>query len=148
MTVTLSDITPVGLCVATQELFDTRRYQLNFGDNMILRTRDKQLEMWLTPMKRDLADSMKQAKFLDGHKAAIISNIDKILSLVSSRYAASSLRSVEVIGMDGKSLIKKVIFAQNFDQIGVLENEFKTKIMHPVYQLFIEQMKKTDRFVV
>src|SRR3989338_9840918 len=144
MTVTLSDMTPVGLCIATQELFDTRRYQLNFGDNTILRTRDKQLELWLTPIKRDLTDIMKQTRFLDGHKAVIISNIDKILSLVSARYAASSLRSVDVINMDGKNLIRKVLFAENFDQIGVLENEFKTKIMNPVYQLFIDQMKKLN----
>ena len=148
MTVTLSDMTPVGLCIATQELFDTRRYQLNFGDNTILRTRDKQLELWLTPIKRYLTDIMKQTRFLDGHKAVIISNIDKILSLVSARYAASSLRSVDVINMDGKNLIRKVLFAENFDQIGVLENEFKTKIMHPVYQLFIDQMKKLNTNIV
>ena len=148
MTITLSDITPVGLCIATQELFDTRRYQLNFGDSMILRSRDKQLELWLTPMKRDLTHPTNQKKFLDGHKAAIISNIDRILSLVSSRYATSSLRSVEVVNNDGKNLIRKVLFAENFDQIGVLEPEFKTKIMHPVYQLFINQMKKSNLPVI
>lgn len=148
MTITLSDITPVGLCIATEELFDTRRYQLNFGDGMILRTRDKQLELWLTPMKRDLTDSVKQKKFLDGHKAAIINNIDKILSLVSSRYSASSLRSVEVVNNDGKNLIRKVLFAENFDHLGILAPEFKSKIMHPVYQLFIEHMKKSKTSIV
>jgi hypothetical protein len=140
--VTLADMMPVSLCIATQELFDAKRFAANFGDNLILRARDKELEPFLLQLKRELSMPTTQNKFLDGHKTVIISNIDKILGLVSSRYSHIDYKSVESIVKNGKEIIRKVLLADSFDQIAKLEPDFKSKITLPVYELFTESMKR------
>jgi len=148
MAITLHDITPVGLCIATQELFDARRFKANFGDNLLLRARDKRLEPALNSLKRELNSLMTERKFLDGHKTAIISNIDKILSLVSARYLQIDLRLAENIISNGKQLIEKVLNTDSFEDIAKLEPEFKSKVTLPVYELFIGDMKKSKTSIL
>jgi hypothetical protein len=138
----MSDMMPVSLCLATQELFDVKRYQQNFGDFCTLRSRDSELEPHLTLMKRELI-SKSQDKYLEGHKAVIISNIDKILSLVAGRYASINFKTTESVIKDGKSLMKRVAQAQSFQDILIAEPVFKSKIVLPVYGLFTEYNKRS-----
>jgi hypothetical protein len=142
MSITLADVSPIGLCVATQELFDVRRYQLNFCDHLTLRVRERSVEEFVIPMKRELSSDSANKKFLDGHKAVIVSNIDKILSLATSRYSSLNVKSIETIRKDAVALIKEVMFADNFAQIGALEPDFRTKITLPVYEMFLDYMKR------
>ena len=144
MPLTLNDITPIGLCVATQELFDTKRYRQNFCDNLLLRERDKNLEQYLVPLKRDINSIESQRKFVDGHKAAIINNIDKIIAIVSTRYQKIDYKAVEKIVNEGKSLLKKLLFADTFEQIGALESTFRKNISLPVYSLFLEGANRSQ----
>ena len=141
MTLTMADITPVGLCIATQELFDARRFRQNFGDNVLLRMKDRGIEDIITPFKRELTSDMSEKKFLHGHKAVIASNIDKILSL-SARYASINATSVGTIVRDGKELMKKVLFAESFDEIANLEPTFRSKVSLSMYSLFLEYSKR------
>jgi hypothetical protein len=142
MPLTIHDITPIGLCTATQEMMDAKRYQANFCDNLILRARDTKLEPKLTAIKRELNSSTLEKKYLEGHKAAIIHNIDKIMASVSARYAPIDLRAAEGIIASAKELIEKILAAENFDQLAALEPTFKARITLPVYSLFIESMKR------
>lgn len=143
MSITLADVTPIGLCISTQDLFDAKRFQSNFCDNLLLRARDQNMSPKLTALKRDLSSAMTEKKFLDGHKTAIISNIDKILGLVSSRYNQVDLRLAESVISNGKQLIEKVLAAESFESVSRLESQFKTKITLPVYELFMGSMKKS-----
>lgn len=143
MHITMSDMMPVGLCLATHELFDARRFQKNFCDHSLLRVRSSAIEDDLWPMKKELNSSDYQKKYIEGHKAVIVSNIDKILSLATARYPSLNLRSMESIVSDGRSLMKKVIRASSFEDIALLEPDFKSKIVLPVYGLFLEHMKRT-----
>jgi hypothetical protein len=147
MVLTLHDVTPIGLCIATQDLFDAKRFQLNFCDNLLLRAKDAKLGPKLTNLKRELNSIVTQKKFLDGHKTAIISNIDKILGLISSRYIQTDLKSTERIISEGKELIEKVMFANSFEEIAALEPTFKTRITLPVYELFVDSMKKSKQMI-
>lgn len=142
MPLTLHDITPVGLCIATQDLFDAKRFQSNFCDNLLLRAKDKKLEPKLIKLKRELNSMMTQRKFLDGHRTVIVSNIDKILALVA-RYAKMDLSLTESIIENGKELIEKVLAADSFEGIAELEPAFKSKITLPVYELFIKYTKRS-----
>jgi len=144
MILTLHDITPIGLCIATQDLFDAKRFQSNFCDNLLLRAKDAKIGFELTNLKKELNSITTQRKFLDGHKTAIISNIDKILGLVSSRYAQIDLKLAEKIIEDGKELIDKVVFSNSFEEIAALEPVFKSKITLPVYELFTNSMKRSN----
>lgn len=148
MTLTLHDITPVGLCIVTQNLFDAKRFQQNFCDNMLLRSRDKTLEPKIVSLKRELNSSFNQKKFLEGYKVVIVDNLDKIFSIVSSRYASLDLRMVEGIISNGKKLIEKVLSADSFETIASLESEFKSKITLPVYELFIKHSKQSKISIV
>jgi len=143
MTVTLHDIKPIGLCITTQDLFDTKNFLHSFCDSFILRGKDIFLKNNLTAMKRELNAFRTQRKFFDGYKTIITSNIEKILCLVSSRYEKVEPKGVERVLMDGKDLIKKVLKTKSFEEILGLEAEFKSKITLPTYELFIQGLKRS-----
>lgn len=142
MHLTMSDMMPVGLCLATQELFDAKRYVQNFCDHSLLRARDSEIENAIWPMKKELGSSSFEKKYVEGHKAVIVSNIDKILSLVTARYANLNIRSIEALVKEGKSIMKKVLRAQSFQDILLLEPTFKSKMVLPVYELFLEYNRR------
>lgn len=139
----MQEVIPIGLCLATQDLIDARRFQLNFADNLVLRARDKTLESRLTPIKRELNSSINQKKYIEGHKTAIVSNIDKIMAVVAARYSEIDLNLVSSIVYNGKMIIDKVLSAETFDDIAALDPVFKSKVTIPVYDLFIRHLKKS-----
>lgn len=136
MSLTISEITPVGLCIVTQDLFDTKRFQQNFGDGLLLRTKDKDIEPKLISVKRELNSKLVQKKFLDGHKTVIINNLDKIILLVLARYVQLDARLTQEIINDCKELMKKVLIAGSFEELARLESVFRSKVTLPVYTLF------------
>lgn len=144
MHLTMTDMMPVGLCLATQELFDARRFQQNFCDHCLLRSREGDMEGIIWPMKKELGSSMYEKKYLEGHKAVIVSNIDKILGLISARYGNMSSRSIEIIIKDGKAIMRRVINATSFQDIQILDPTFKSKIVLPVYELFLENQRRSS----
>ncbi len=144
MPLTLNDMKPISLCITTQELFDTKRFLLGYCDGLILRGEDKDLKNNLVLVKRELNAFRTQRKFFDGYKAIITGNIDKILSLVSSRYSKKDPNSVRKIIENGKDILKKILKTSNFEEILGLENEFKSKITLPVYELFLKNMKNSN----
>lgn len=146
MSLTLADVTPIGLCVTTQALFDAKRFQNNFCDNLLLRTEDRTLRPKLVSLKRELGSIEK--KFLDGHKTVIVSNIDRIIGLVSSRYLKVDLRLTESVVSNGKELIEKVLAANSFEDIARLESEFKKRVTLSVYELFIGYMKRSKVSII
>lgn len=148
MTLTLHDITPVGLAIATQELFDAKRYQQNFCDYIILRVQDKNLMPSVSDLKRELNSLQNQKKFLEGHKAAIVSNMDKIMSLVTGRYSSMDVRVSENVVKNAKDLMQRIMFATSFEDVARLEPLFKSGVTLPVYELFINYMKRSNTSVV
>jgi len=148
MALTLNDIKPIGLCITTQELFDTKRFLYNYCDGLIIRGKDDQLVSELTVFKRDLNTFRTQLKFLNGYKAIITNNIDKILGIANSRYSKDEPRMVEQLVMNGKDIIKKTLRANSFEEILAMENEFKSKVTLPMYELFIKSLKKSNINVI
>lgn len=148
MALTLNDIKPIGLCITTQELFDTKRFLYNYCDGLILRSKDANLVNDLTTFKRELNSLRTQIKYLSGYKAIITSNIDKILGIATSRYSKDEPRMVEQLVMNGKNMIKKILAANNFEDILAMEGEFKSKITLPVYELFIKSLKRSKINVI
>lgn len=143
MTLTMQEIIPLSMCISTQDLIDAKRFQQNFADNVVLRMRDRTLEPKLTPIKRELNSSIQQRKYLEGHKTAIISNVDKIMALVSARYSGIDLNLVDSIVYNCKMIIDKVLSAESFEKIAELDPTFRSKISLPVYDLFIRHLKKS-----
>lgn len=143
MALTMHDTKPIGLCLATQELLDTKRYLLNFCDGLILRGNDPQLKRKLELVKRELNTFRTKQKFLEGHKAVIVSNIDKIIGLVD-RYSKVSPDKANKVKNNGKALIQKVLNVDSFDKIYQLESEFKKDITLPIYQMFTNDLKRSN----
>ncbi|MEM5772934.1 MAG: hypothetical protein QXL86_01775 [Candidatus Aenigmatarchaeota archaeon] len=136
MALTISDLMPVSLCIATQELLDAKRFRNNFCDFSIFKHKDLKFIGKIIETKRQLNSSSLEKNFLEGHKTVILSNIDKIISSVISRYSNVDARAVERIVESAKEIMGKVLSAENFEQLAVLEPEFKSKITLKVFELF------------
>ena len=136
MALTISDLTPIGLCIATQELLDSKRFRNNFCDFTLFKYKYLKIFDKIVETKRQLNSSSLEKNFLEGHKTAILSNIDKVISLVISRYANIDARAVEKIVENAKTIMEKVLMASSFDQLAELEPEFRSKITLKVYELF------------
>ncbi len=143
MPITMNELSPIALCVATADMFDTRRYLLNFADNLTLRIRDRGLERELIPLKRELGTLSAQRKFIDGYKIVLINNIDRILAMVENRYLNINLKSVQGIIESGKILVSKILISESFESIENLSSTFRNKIMLPTHSLFVESMKRS-----
>jgi hypothetical protein len=141
MPITINDIMPIGLCISTQELFDTKRFRQNFCDTLLLRFKDEKLEPKLKGLKRELNSIVTEDKFFEGHKAVIVNNIDKIISLVSSRYSKVDLRLAESVVKSGREIMERVLAAENFEKLAELESVFKSSITLPVYELFAKHTR-------
>ncbi|MFH0711228.1 MAG: hypothetical protein V1944_01485 [Candidatus Aenigmatarchaeota archaeon] len=144
MALTLHDLTPIGLCIVTQDLFDTRKFQNGFCDNTIMKTRDENLQDKLVSVKRELNSYATENNFLQGHKAVIVNNMDRINALVISRFVQQDLKAVESIVAHSKDLMTKVLNASSFADIMSFEPTFRSKVSLPVYELFIHYMRKSN----
>ncbi|MFH7882630.1 MAG: hypothetical protein QW140_02850 [Candidatus Aenigmatarchaeota archaeon] len=138
---TMHDLIPISLCLTTQELLDTKKFQLGFCDNLILRLKDEKLSESLMRIKRDLNSFLTEKNFFEGYKIVIISNLDKIIGLVSSRYMRVDIKLASEVVESAKEIMEKVLKAKNFQEISTLEATFKSKITLPVYHLFSESVK-------
>jgi hypothetical protein len=116
---------------------DSKRFRNNFCDFTLFKYKDLKIFDKIVETKRQLNSSSLEKNFFEGHKTAILSNIDKIISLVISRYANIDARAVEKIVENAKTIMEKVLTASNFDQLAELEPEFRSKITLKVYELFI-----------
>jgi hypothetical protein len=139
--ITLAELTPLAFCIQTDDLFDFRVFQSSFGDHIVLRERNLELSEFIVQMKRDLNSSMNQVKFLDGYKLVLVRNLDKIMSLVQSRYSTIDGATVDKILTSCRQLIKKVLVAENFQKIQELEPTFKKEVLLKVYSLLSKTIK-------
>jgi len=139
---TMQEMEPLALCIVTQQMFD-RRFRTAFCDSTLLRDRDLKLEPEILRMKREMNSGMTERKYLEGHKANIINNLDKIVALVG-RYARADVHGAEAVVKNGKDMMRKVLAAGSFDEISGMDAEFKTKITLAVYELFVRHSKMTQ----
>jgi len=140
-TITLAELTPVAFCIQTDDLFDFKMFQSSFGDHIVLREKNQELSEFIIQAKRELNSSMQQIKFLEGYKLVIVRNLDKIMSLVESRYSNVDKAAVDRILTTCRQLIKKVLVAENFQKIQELEPTFKKEVLLRVYSLFTQTLK-------
>jgi hypothetical protein len=139
--ITLAELTPLAFCIQTDDLFDFKTFQSSFGDHIVLRERNPELEEFLVNMKREVNSSMQQSKFLEGYKLVLIRNLDKIMSLVEGRYSNIDKKSVDDVLDACRNLIKKVLLAENFQKIQELEPYFKRNVLLKVYSLLNKALK-------
>jgi hypothetical protein len=139
--ITLAELTPVALCIQTDDLFDFKTLQSSFGDHIVLRERNQELSELIIQTKRELNSTLQQTKFLDGYKLVLVRNLDRIMSLVQSRYSSIDKDATDKILMSCRNLIKKVFIAENFQKIQELEPIFKREVLLKVYALFSQTQK-------
>lgn len=138
---TIADITPLAFCIQTDDLFDFKNFQSSFGDYLLLRERDQEFEEFLIGIKRRLSLGATQQEFLEGYKAVLIRNLDKIMSLVEGRYSSIDKKTVDTINTTIKQLIRKILVAEDFQKIQELETTFRRNVMLQVYSLFLKSIK-------
>lgn len=136
MPLTIADLMPLALCLATQELLDTKRFRKSFCDNLLLGQREK-LHPQLLSLKRELNLSETGKKFFDGYKATIISNLDKIIGLVS-RYTKLSPTIIQNITSACKDIMEGILLADSFEKISEFEPKFRSEVTLPLFRLMKE----------
>jgi hypothetical protein len=134
--ITITDLMPLALALATQELLDSRRFRRNFCDNLILGQRER-LQPKLLNLKRELNLSESSRKFFEGYKITIISNLDKIIGLVSRQLKANPA-TIQKIVESCKSIMEDVLNADNFEKISQLEPKFKSQVTLELFKLMKE----------
>jgi len=139
--ITLAELTPLAFCIQTDDLFDFKMFQSSFGDHIVLREKNPELSEFIVQSKRELNSTMQQIKFLEGYKLVIVRNLDKIMSLVESRYSSIDKAVVDRILTACRQLIKKVLVAESFQKIQELEPTFKKEVLLRVYSLFTQTLK-------
>lgn len=139
--ITLAELTPLAFCIQTDDLFDFKNFQSGFGDHIVLREKNPELQEFLVDMKREINSSMRQAKFLEGYKLVLIRNLDKIMSLVEGRYSSIDRKTVDTVLDACRNLIKKVLIAEDFQKIQELEPYFKRNVLLQVYSLLNKTLK-------
>jgi len=139
--ITLAELTPLAFCIQTDDLFDFKMFQSSFGDHIVLRERNPELSEFIVQSKRELNSTIQQTKFLEGYKLVIVRNLDKIMSLVESRYSSIDKAAVDRILTACRQLIKKVLVAESFQKIQELEPTFKKEVLLRVYSLFTQTLK-------
>jgi hypothetical protein len=139
--IALAELTPVALCIQTDDLFDFKTLQSSFGDHIVLRERDQELSELIIQTKRELNSTLQQIKFLDGYKLVLVRNLDRIMSLVQSRYSSIDKDATDKVLMSCRNLIKKILIAENFQKIQELEPIFKREVLLKVYALFSQTQK-------
>ena len=142
MPLTLHEALPLGMCLATQELLDVKKFLLNFCDGILLKSTDDSLKRRISQIKRDLNAFKVQDKFLDGYKAVLLNNMDRIINLTISRFSKLKPNEVEKIVKSVKEIMEKILNAQKFEDFLPLEAEFKKKVTLPLYELYIEVQKR------
>jgi len=130
------------MCLATQELLDVKKFLLNFCDGILLKSTDDSLKRRISQIKRDLNAFKVQDKFLDGYKAVLLNNMDRIINLTISRFSKLKPNEVEKIVKSVKEIMEKILNAQKFEDFLPLEAEFKKKVTLPLYELYIEVQKR------
>jgi len=141
--ITMQEMEPLAYCMVTQQMFD-RRFRAAFCDNTLLRERDLKLEPELLRIKREMNSGMTERKYLEGHKANILNNLDRIVTLVA-RYAKADVHGTEAVMRNGKEMMRKVLAVESFDELSSMEAEFKTKILLAVYELYSRHSKMTQQ---
>ena len=142
MPLTLRDMKPIGLCTTTEELFDTRRFLMNFCDGLLMANIDSSLKNRINFTKRDMNAFRTQGNFLHGYKTIIANNMDKIMKIAESRFKKSNPSETNKLLADGKEMVRAILNAEHFDDIAKLETDFKNKISLPIYHMFLGSMKK------
>lgn len=127
---------PLALALATQELLDSKRFRRNFCDNLILGQRER-LQPQLLNLKRELNLSETSKKFFEGYKITIISNLDKIIGLVSRQLKANPA-TIQKIVASCKNIMEEVLNAESFEKISQLEPKFKSEVTLELFKLMKE----------
>ncbi|MDI6806904.1 MAG: hypothetical protein QMD14_03800 [Candidatus Aenigmarchaeota archaeon] len=136
MPLTIADLMPLALCLATQELLDTKRFRKSFCDNLLLGRRDD-LQLRLLNLKRELNLSETGRKFFDGYKATIISNLDKIIGLVSA-YTKVNPTITQHIVSTCKNIMGEILLVDSFEKISEFESKFRSEVTLQLFRLMKE----------
>ncbi|MEM5820849.1 MAG: hypothetical protein QXP34_00810 [Candidatus Aenigmatarchaeota archaeon] len=135
--INLSDIEPIAYCIVIREILDSDRFLKGFCDNVTMKYQIKEVEEVIRKIKRELLNNIENQKHFIGIKTLILDLLDRILAL-SNRYSSINIELTSEVQKSIKSLIKKVAFSSDFNDLKNLSEEFNREVYLKMYKLFIE----------
>ncbi|MEM0476759.1 MAG: hypothetical protein QW367_03990 [Candidatus Aenigmatarchaeota archaeon] len=138
--INIGDLEPIAYCIVIREVLDSKRFLKGFGDNVLLKFPIKEIEENIKKIRKELLSEIENKKHFVGIKTLLLDLLDRILAM-SSRYNSINYALASEIQNSIKKIMKNITYADNFNDLEKLYEEFNRSVFLNMYKLFQESIK-------
>ncbi|MEM0325208.1 MAG: hypothetical protein QXW35_04860 [Candidatus Aenigmatarchaeota archaeon] len=138
--INIGDLEPIAYCIVIREVLDSKRFLKGFGDNVLLKFPIKEIEENIKKIRKELLSEIENKKHFVGIKTLLLDLLDRILAM-SSRYNSINYALASEIQNNIKKIMKNITYADNFNDLEKLYEEFNRSVFLNMYKLFQESIK-------
>ncbi|MBU5682700.1 MAG: hypothetical protein KQA34_03255 [Candidatus Aenigmarchaeota archaeon] len=138
--INIGDLEPIAYCIVIREVLDSKRFLKGFGDNVLLKFPIKEIEENIKKIRKELLSEIENKKHFVGIKTLLLDLLDRILAM-SSRYNSINYALASEIQNSIKKIMRNITYADNFNDLEKLYEEFNRSVFLNMYKLFQESIK-------
>lgn len=138
--INIGDLEPIAYCIVIREVLDSKRFLKGFGDNVLLKFPIKEIEENIKKIRKELLSEIENKKHFVGIKTLLLDLLDRILAM-SNRYNSINYALASEIQNSIKKIMKNITYADNFNDLEKLYEEFNRSVFLNMYKLFQESIK-------
>ncbi|MEM5831028.1 MAG: hypothetical protein QXO40_02400 [Candidatus Aenigmatarchaeota archaeon] len=137
--INIGDLEPIAYCIVIREVLDSKRFLKGFGDNVLLKFPIKEIEENIKKIRKELLSEIENKKHFVGIKTLLVDLLDRILAM-SNRYNSINYALASEIQNSIKKIMKNITYADNFNDLERLYEEFNRNVFLNMYKLFQESI--------
>lgn len=137
--INIGDLEPIAYCIVIREVLDSKRFLKGFGDNVLLKFPIKEIEENIKKIRKELLSEIENKKHFVGIKTLLLDLLDRILAM-SNRYNSINYALASEIQNSIKKIMKNITYADNFNDLERLYEEFNRNVFLNMYKLFQESI--------
>lgn len=137
--INIGDLEPIAYCIVIREVLDSKRFLKGFGDNVLLKFPIKEIEENIKKIRKELLSEIENKKHFVGIKTLLLDLLDRILAM-SNRYNSINYALASEVQNSIKKIMKNITYADNFNDLEKLYEEFNRNVFLNMYKLFQESI--------
>ncbi|MEM5820043.1 MAG: hypothetical protein QW678_00095 [Candidatus Aenigmatarchaeota archaeon] len=137
--INIGDLEPIAYCIVIREVLDSKRFLKGFGDNVLLKFPIKEIEENIKKIRKELLSEIENKKHFVGIKTLLLDLLDRILAM-SNRYNSINYALASEVQNSIKKIMKNITYADNFNDLEKLYEEFNRSVFLNMYKLFQESI--------
>ncbi|MFH7903009.1 MAG: hypothetical protein QXQ19_00880 [Candidatus Aenigmatarchaeota archaeon] len=137
--INIGDLEPIAYCIVIREVLDSKRFLKGFGDNVLLKFPIKEIEENIKKIRKELLSEIENKKHFVGIKTLLLDLLDRILAM-SNRYNSINYALASEVQNSIKKIMKNITYADNFNDLERLYEEFNRNVFLNMYKLFQESI--------